>query len=70
MRRYTVMLFQEAYPEQIRIDRHIKMRKRVKSILNAICLMKIRHRTCCFSMEENFPDDEAIDKMVQKIIGN
>lgn len=67
MTRYTVMLFQEAYPEQIRIDRH-KNEKTGK--INIECYLLNEDKTPHMLLFDggNFPDNEAVDKLVQKIL--
>ena len=65
MTRYTLMLLQSAYPEQIRIDRH----KGDKGI-HIECWLLNEDKTPHMLLFDggNFPDDKAVDDTIQRLL--
>lgn len=65
MTRYTLMLFQSAYPKQIRIDRH-KADKGIK----IECWLLNEDKTPHMLLFDggNFKDDKAVDDTIQKLL--
>lgn len=65
MTRYTLMMFQMAYPEHIRIERH----KGTDGIFIE-CLLLNEDKTPHMTLFDGgpFPNDKAIDDTVQKLL--
>ena len=66
MTRYTLLLFQEAYPEQIKIDRIYKE----DGSINIYCYLLNENKDIHMTLFDagGFKNDEEIDNLINKLL--